>query len=125
MTARVSGIGITNNLFGEGHLPYADNPDGGLLGVYVTVAQDRSELAAHSSVNMARGKLARPTIRSKSTRRSGGSGAEPAVVAPQRFRCVIDGELSPPLKREDPVSRIHKKRSNVLMPGAAQGIKAA
>ncbi|RVB29130.1 diacylglycerol kinase family lipid kinase, partial [Mesorhizobium sp. M7A.F.Ca.CA.001.07.2.1] len=34
MAARITGIGITNNLFGEGHLPYADNPAGGALGVF-------------------------------------------------------------------------------------------
>ena len=33
---KTTGIGVTNNLFGEGHLPYADNPDGGVLGIYVT-----------------------------------------------------------------------------------------
>ncbi|TIU02610.1 MAG: diacylglycerol kinase family lipid kinase, partial [Mesorhizobium sp.] len=30
---RATGIGISNNLFGEGHLPYADNPAGGMLGI--------------------------------------------------------------------------------------------
>ena len=41
---RATGIGITNNLFGEGHLPYADQPDGGVLGIYVTVARERGQL---------------------------------------------------------------------------------
>lgn len=40
-----SSIGITNNLFGEFHLPYADDPAGGLLGVYVTKGRTRWELA--------------------------------------------------------------------------------
>lgn len=31
---RVSALSITNNLFGEGHIPYADIPDGGVLGIY-------------------------------------------------------------------------------------------
>lgn len=52
---RTTGIGITNNLFGEGHLPYADHPDGGVLGIYVTVAEQRSDVARFL-LNMARGK---------------------------------------------------------------------
>ena len=52
---RTSGIGITNNLLGEGHLPYADHPDGGVLGIYVTLARERRELF-HFFLNMARGK---------------------------------------------------------------------
>ena len=52
---KTSGIGVTNNLFGEGHLPYADNPDGGVLGIYVSVARQRSELLRFF-LNMARGR---------------------------------------------------------------------
>lgn len=33
-TRRASALSITNNVFGEGHIPYADVPDGGELGVY-------------------------------------------------------------------------------------------
>ncbi len=45
ITTRTTAIGVTNNLFGEGHLPYADRPDGGVLGIYVTVASERNEIA--------------------------------------------------------------------------------
>lgn len=37
-------LGISNNLFGEGHLPYADQPDGGTLGIYVAIADKRRDL---------------------------------------------------------------------------------
>ncbi len=30
----VSALSVTNNLFGAGHIPYADKPDGGVLGIY-------------------------------------------------------------------------------------------
>lgn len=53
--ARTAGIGVTNNLFGEGHLPYAENPDGGVLGIYVTAARQRNELI-RLAFNMARGR---------------------------------------------------------------------
>jgi diacylglycerol kinase family enzyme len=52
---RASAIGVTNNLFGEGHLPYADNPAGGVLGIYVTVARQKGELMKFM-LNVARGK---------------------------------------------------------------------
>ena len=52
---RATGIGITNNLFGEGHLPYADQPDGGVLGIYVTVARERGQLLRFF-LNVARGR---------------------------------------------------------------------
>lgn len=35
-TRTVSALSITNNVFGSGHIPYADIPDGGVLGVYFT-----------------------------------------------------------------------------------------
>lgn len=50
-----SNIGVTNNLFGEGHLPYADDPDGGILGIYVTVARERGEIL-RAILNMALGR---------------------------------------------------------------------
>lgn len=31
---RLSALSISNNLFGRGHIPYADRPDGGTLGLY-------------------------------------------------------------------------------------------
>ena len=52
---RASAIGVTNNLFGEGHLPYADNPAGGTLGIYVTAARERGEIMKFA-FNVARGK---------------------------------------------------------------------
>ena len=52
---RATIIGITNNLFGEGHLPYAEQPDGGVLGIYVTVASERGQLLRFF-LNVARGR---------------------------------------------------------------------
>ncbi len=40
-----AGIGVSNNLFGEGHLPYTDTPDGGVLGVYVTRSRSLRDFA--------------------------------------------------------------------------------
>lgn len=40
-----SALAISNNPFGEGHLPYADRVDGGELGIYIAHARTRTELA--------------------------------------------------------------------------------
>lgn len=88
---RTSGIGITSNLLGEGYrLPYAARPDGGVLGVYVTRARRRRDLAlfalgalfgrwrrnAHVDVYQAR----EATLR--------------LVAHHRRFGCAMDGELA-------------------------------
>ena len=109
--ARTAGIGITNNLFGEGHLPYADHPDGGTLGIYVTVARQRTELIKFL-FNMVLGKW-------RNNDQVEIHQAERVVLnilAPKRRqRCVIDGELQR-LDRQTTVV-IHPKSLQVLVPG--------
>mgnify|MGYP000049770127 FL=1 len=39
-------LAVSNNPLGEGHLPYADRVDGGVLGVYIVHARTPAELAA-------------------------------------------------------------------------------
>ena len=116
---RITGIGITNNLFGEGHLPYADNPAGGVLGIYVTVAQQRGELVKFF-FNMARGKW-------RDNEHVEIHQAELATLkihSPARkFRAVIDGELAR-LDRETTI-KIHPGALNVLVPASAAQAKAA
>lgn len=41
---RVSGIAVSNNRVGDGHIPYADRLDAGVLGVYVAAPVSTSEL---------------------------------------------------------------------------------
>jgi len=110
LKVRASGIGITNNLFGEGHLPYADKPDGGRLGVYVTTASRLPELISvflHMLVGRWRAN-AHVDIHS----------AEDVVLKfsrlHKRHRCVIDGELCE-IDRET-AFRIHPKSLRVLVP---------
>lgn len=43
---RVSGIAVSNNPVGDGHIPHADRLDAGVLGVYVAAPVTSSELAA-------------------------------------------------------------------------------
>jgi diacylglycerol kinase family enzyme len=119
IVTRTTGIGVTNNLFGEGHLPYADNPAGGVLGIYITVARQRGELIRFL-FDMARGKW----------RDSGHveiHQADRVVLkihsAAKRFRAVLDGELIR-LDRETTVE-IHPGALNVLVPARAAQAKAA
>lgn len=108
--ARASAVGITNNLFGEGHLPYADNPAGGVLGIYLTMAQTRGAVLKFA-FNAARGKwrdnehveihqAERLTLKIRA------SGKKP--------HAAMDGELVG-LDKET-VIEIHPKALNVLVP---------
>ncbi|WP_152046098.1 diacylglycerol/lipid kinase family protein [Aureimonas psammosilenae] len=38
-------LAVSNNLYGEGHLPYADDPRGGELGIYICRTTDRLAVA--------------------------------------------------------------------------------
>lgn len=110
---RTAGIGVSNNLFGEGHLPFADRPDGGLLGVYVTVARERRDIVRFA-FNVARGRWRQnPHV-------DVGSGKEVTIdilSSRKRFRCVIDGELE--TLDETTTIRIHERALTVLVPKAA------
>jgi diacylglycerol kinase family enzyme len=107
---RATGIGITNNLFGEGHLPYADRPEGGVLGIYVTVARDRGQLLRFF-LNVARGRWRdNPHVEIH----EGEKVVLKLLSRRGKRKCVIDGELLP-LARETTV-QIHKKALNVLVP---------
>lgn len=110
---RTTGIGVTNNLFGEGHLPYADKPDGGVLGIYVTVARERSQIVRFF-LNMARGRWRdNPHVEIHE-----GDRALLKLLPPIRSRkCVIDGELAK-LERETSFE-IHRKVLKVLVPNDA------
>ncbi|TKT75313.1 diacylglycerol kinase family protein [Aquamicrobium sp. LC103] len=112
-----NGIGVTNNLFGEGHLPYADDPDGGRLGVYVSVARGRRELAKFF-LNMAVGRW-------EANDQVDIFEAEEVIIkvrsAHKRTGCAVDGELCG-LSAETTL-RIHKKALKVLVPSDQGGPK--
>src|SRR5690606_36426819 len=54
IVARTSSIGVSNNVFGDGRLPYADMPDKGELGIYVARTRRRSDFLRFV-LHMARG----------------------------------------------------------------------
>jgi len=110
LNARTSGLGVTNNLFGEGHLPYADDPAGGVLGIYITTAQRRRHLVWFF-LNMLIGRWRdNPQVEIHET-------DEVTIEFSRvhaRHRCVIDGELAE-LERRTTI-RIHQKALTVLVP---------
>jgi diacylglycerol kinase family enzyme len=86
---RVSSVAVSNNLFGEGHLPYADDVSGGTLGIYyakpATVAAN-AKMLADLTIGNWRNNL--DIIRD--------SGKRVTLDFPQRrksAKAVIDGEL--------------------------------
>ncbi|MHB2267051.1 diacylglycerol/lipid kinase family protein [Aliihoeflea sp. PC F10.4] len=109
--ARTSSIGITNNLYGEGHIPYTDTPDGGVLGIYITKARTRSEIFSFvAKMAMGRWKANEQVEIYRTT----------AVVLDilsthHKFSSVIDGELCELEKRVE--FKIHPGALKVLMPG--------
>jgi diacylglycerol kinase family enzyme len=119
IVTRTTGIGISNNLFGEGHLPYADNPAGGVLGIYVSVARRRHHLAK-LLLDMLRGRW-------RQSAHVEVHQADRAVLkihsSTKKVRAVLDGELIQ-LARETTVE-IHPGALNVLVPSRGVSAKAA
>jgi diacylglycerol kinase family enzyme len=117
VVATTMGISISNNLYGEGHLPYADLPDGGVLGVYITSARHRGHLLllcltatlgrwrTSDQVEIHETETVRLTIESR-----------------RRQRCVIDGELQA-LAAETEI-RILPRALTVLVPAAETATRA-
>ncbi|UCI08726.1 diacylglycerol/lipid kinase family protein [Mesorhizobium sp. B1-1-8] len=119
IVTRTTAIGISNNLFGEGHLPYADNPAGGVLGIYVGVARRRRDLAK-LLLDMLRGRW-------RDSAHVEIHQADKAVLKihspTKKFSAVMDGELVR-LERETAIE-IHPGALNVLVPARNAQAKAA
>lgn len=108
--ASSSSISVSNNLYGEGHLPYAEKPDGGVLGIYLTHASSRRDLFRFF-LNMAVGRWrASPQLEVHES----GSVTLKILSRYKRFKCSIDGELCPLEKQTE--LRIHPKALRVLVP---------
>ncbi|MEQ9179184.1 MAG: diacylglycerol kinase family lipid kinase, partial [Nitratireductor sp.] len=108
--ARTPGIGISNNLFGDGPLPIADKPDGGVLGIYIFRTARRLEIAVlFLAMMLGRWK----EIETVDIHQS----KEVLLRIRSRRRnqvCVIDGELVP--LGNETVLRIHPKALRVVVP---------
>ena len=109
-TVATAGIGISNNIFGEGHIPYTDTPDGGVLGVYVTRARRRRDLAFFV-LNVA---LGRWRDNDKVAIHRAREVELTVLAGDERFGCAIDGELCD-MERVTRL-RVHPACLKVLVP---------
>lgn len=107
---RVSGIAVSNNPVGTGHIPHADRLDAGVLGVYVAAPVSTSALL-RLAADVFRGTWrASPRVSEKEV-------AEVTLHFPKRKRgahAVIDGEL---IKLDrSVVLKIHPGALRVILP---------
>jgi diacylglycerol kinase family enzyme len=107
---RTAAVLISNNPLGEGHLPYADDPRQGRLGIYIAKSrrwQDLTQLAAQ----MILGDIARNSLLERRQAREVG-----IAVAGQTVRASVDGEI---VSLETPLTcTLHHGGLSVLRPRA-------
>ena len=109
----VSAISVSNNPYGEGHLPFADNISGGRLGIYISGPLD-TPASARALADLLLGQWqANPDIEQRTARRVTLEFPKPRP----RSNCVIDGELAK-LQRSVEIE-IHPGGLNVLQPAVA------
>lgn len=113
---KTAGIGISNNLFGEGHLPFTDTPDGGVLGIYMTKARGPRDFVM-LALGLLRGKWRGNEQVKVQTAREVKLTVDPRHT---RMECAIDGEL----RDLKPVTKlkIHRRALKVLVPRAEEGV---
>ena len=110
LIATTSSIGVSNNLFGEGHLPFASMPDKGELGIYITRARRRSDIFRFL-LHVAAGRWrSNPQVEIHRSRQV----TLTLDGSIRRFRCAIDGELHELEKRTE--IRSHPGALKVLVP---------
>jgi diacylglycerol kinase family enzyme len=107
---KATAIAVSNNVLGEGHVPYAEVVDRGVLGVYVVKPMPPAELA-RLALSLAFGNWkAHPLVSEREV-------AQVSLSFPRRKAsalAVIDGELIPLEKRVD--LRIHAGGLKVVLP---------
>lgn len=103
-------LAVSNNLYGAGHLPYADSVDGGVLGVYALTSMRWADIA-QATADAALGNWnANPQIRILAAREV----AIERARSSRPLRATVDGELRLFEGRVD--IRIEPGALNVLLP---------
>ncbi|MGY6708182.1 MAG: diacylglycerol/lipid kinase family protein [Rhizobiaceae bacterium] len=119
MDLRTPSLGISNNLFGEGHLPYADRPDGGTLGIYVAIARQRRDLFRFAADMLLGRWQSAPEIDVRQASKAS------LQVGPgnRTLECTIDGELIELEKMTE--FEIHPRALTVLVAPPEEDYSAA
>lgn len=110
---RCSAIIVSNNPFGEGHIPHADRLDTGRLGVYIAAAMQPNELARLSAEVMLGTWKQSPLVAEREV-------SDVSLRFPHKkssAMATIDGELVPLQSRVD--LKIHPRALKVVAPAAA------
>lgn len=113
--SRFSLISVSNNLFGEGHLPYPDKVDQAVLGLYTAGPLSAGE-ATRLASDLALGNWTQNTafhVRSEK-----GPVRLTFETLKRNSRATIDGELVP-LKKHVTIE-LHKGELSILMPKPAE-----
>ncbi|BDA85891.1 multidrug transporter [Aureimonas sp. SA4125] len=106
-------LAVSNNVYGDGHLPFADDPRGGVLGVYICETRDTRAMT-RLTFDILRGKWRQnPSLKVYAARKVvvGCRGSK------RQDRAVRDGELRNLAERSEIV--IHPKALRVLVPSEA------
>jgi diacylglycerol kinase family enzyme len=110
---RTPAVAISNNLYGDGHLPFADDPQAGKLGIYLMRSHDRAAMLK-MTMDMMRGAW-------KANKDLTVTAAESIRIvyggSKTHHRAVMDGELTD-LDRVSDV-RIHRRGLKVVVPDEA------
>ena len=105
---RTAAILVTNNPLGEGHIPYADDPRQGMLGLYVANSPRWQDLVV-MAVRMA----VRQLLGESASRQLGRERGRHPLAAP-RVSASVDGEI---VSLETPLRcRLHRGGLNVVKP---------
>ncbi|HEV2516565.1 MAG TPA: diacylglycerol kinase family protein [Devosia sp.] len=109
---QATAIAVSNNVLGEGHVPYAEAVDRGVLGVYVVKPMPPAELARLALALAFGNWKAHPLVSEREVK-------QVSLSFPHRKAsalAVIDGELIPLQRQVD--LRIHAGGLRVVLPGA-------
>lgn len=111
---KATAIAVSNNVLGEGHIPFAEVVDRGVLGIYVVKPMPAPELARLALSLVFGNWKAHPLVSEREV-------AQVTLNFPRRkasAQAVIDGELIPLERHVD--LRIHARGLKVVLPGSAR-----
>ena len=116
---RSPALAISNNIYGEGHLPFADEPRGGKLGVYICETRDVRAVGRLTLDIMFGAWRSNPSLKLYTARK--------VVVdyrgSHRKGRAVCDGELRDLAAQS--VVEIHPEALRVLVPAEATYLEQA
>ncbi|SJZ82624.1 diacylglycerol/lipid kinase family protein [Consotaella salsifontis] len=109
---KTPGVAVSNNIYGEGHVPYADDPRGGVLGVYICKSRDPRRVGRLIVDIMLGIWRSNASLEVRSAH-----NVTIDISGHKGLRAVIDGELTALEPRT--FVEIHPRKLRVLVPAEA------